>query len=413
MLIPSQEYAGHLLLRAVRDEHDIARYVALSRTVVNEHEGQLAERVLRRRPGQSLDDFLLVEDTCTGQVVSTTNLMPWQVRFETETLNAAMLEMVVTHPDYRRRGLVRAQMQRFHQAVAERGFDFSIIQGIPYYYRQYGYAYALDHQPRDVLPAHRIPDGPVGHRLRPAQAGDAPLLTRLHHEALANAQLCVVRGEDDWLYLLQTAHWPVQIVQDVKGAPVGYVVASSSSNGLDISEGVALDGDAALAALSLLRSGMASEGEMSLAGTPVSGLVRAARALGSTPHIAYQWLVSITNLPGFLMRIAPVLTRRLAASEFAGFSSPLTINLFREAFVLQFERGELVAVAPAGFVDTSMGADGGDLCIPPDAFVRLIFGYRALDELRDAWPDLSLKPHRSRLFESLFPRLASLVWMPY
>ena len=52
-----------------------------------------------------------------------------------------------------------------------------------------------------------------------------------------------------------------------------------------------------------------------------------------------------------------------------------------------------------------MGADGGDLCIPPDAFVRLVFGYRSLDELFDAWPDITIKVESRRLVEVLFPRL--------
>jgi hypothetical protein len=60
-----------------------------------------------------------------------------------------------------------------------------------------------------------------------------------------------------------------------------------------------------------------------------------------------------------------------------------------------------------------MGADGGDLCIPPDAFVRLVLGYRDLAELQDAWPDIVVKPERRHLLQTLFPKLASYFWMPY
>ncbi len=70
-----------------------------------------------------------------------------------------MLEMVVTHPDYRRRGLVRALIERFHRVTAERGFDLCFIEGIPYYYRQFGYTYAVDHRSYDALAASAIPTG--------------------------------------------------------------------------------------------------------------------------------------------------------------------------------------------------------------------------------------------------------------
>jgi hypothetical protein len=81
---------------------------------------------------------MIIEDQQSGDVVSTTCLIPWRVRFEGVDLRVAMLEMVVTHPDYRRRGLVRTQVQRFQQMVSQSEYDYSIIQGIPYYFVSMG-----------------------------------------------------------------------------------------------------------------------------------------------------------------------------------------------------------------------------------------------------------------------------------
>lgn len=60
-----------------------------------------------------------------------------------------------------------------------------------------------------------------------------------------------------------------------------------------------------------------------------------------------------------------------------------------------------------------MGADGGHLCIPPEAFLRLLFGYRALDELFDAWPDILVKPEARSLLNTLFPRLQPFLYTAY
>ena len=103
------------------------------------------------------------------------------------------------------------------------------------------------------------------------------------------------------------------------------------------------------------------------------------------------------------MKLAPLFERRLAASGCAGLTESLLINLYREAVRLRFEKGKLSAVERAGFVDASMGADGGDLCIPPDAFVRLVLGYRALDRLADAWPDIVIRPGSRHVLDALFP----------
>lgn len=60
-----------------------------------------------------------------------------------------------------------------------------------------------------------------------------------------------------------------------------------------------------------------------------------------------------------------------------------------------------------------MGADAGDLAIPPDAFLRLLFGYRNLDELHDAWPDIVVRPDRRALITCLFPKFDAQLWLPY
>ena len=124
---------------------------------------------------------------------------------------------------------------------------------------------------------------------------------------------------------------------------------------------------------------------------------------------------SDSGAPGdeHLLERISVLENRLAGSAWHGATTQLIINLFREAFQLRFVDGKFAGAESLGFVDASMGADGGHLCIPPDAFIRLLCGYRSLDELFDAWPDITLKPEARLLVEVLFPRLESYIHTPY
>jgi hypothetical protein len=153
--------------------------------------------------------------------------------------------------------------------------------------------------------------------------------------------------------------------------------------------------------------------EMHIGGPASNTLVRIARSLGSRTGEPDQWLLRITDLMALLRKLAPLFERRLAASLHDGLTQQLCINLFRRAVILHFVAGKLSQVVDAGFVDASMGADGGDLCIPPDAFVRLLVGYRTLDELRDAWPDIVVKGGSRLLIETLFPRRSSYFCLPY
>lgn len=412
-----QESLGDgLVLRAIRDGGDVERFVALSDAVTGE--GRIGDRLIHRRPGASYDDFLLVEHERTGQVVSTTCLIPWRCGYEGIVLNTAMLEMVATHPEYRHQGLIRAQIGRFHQMVGERGFDLSIIQGIPYYYRQYGYTYAIDHWSYDSLAVWRIPDRQSDqenpYRLQQASVADVPVLTELYQDSTAALQLRTLRSADYWQYLLECELLPARLVQDRRsGKTVGYVCANTHRDGqeLRVIESGIVSYDVSMAVLRQLKTETA--GEIRLSWPHTGSLVQVGRSLGSVPVPAYQWLVRITDVKQFLFRIAPALERRLAASDCADLTFELRINLFRQAFVLHFEVGKLLNVESVGFVDASMGADGGDLCIPPDAFVRLVLGYRELDELRDAWPDIVVQPESRHVLQVLFPKLKSYLCVPY
>ena len=409
-----------LLLRSPRDERDIARCAAFVSVNMRETSGVTTERVLHHFPRLSLDDYSFVEDERTGEVVSNLCLIPWQCRFQGDkaavTLDVAMLEIVATHPDYRKRGLIRTQMTAFHAAVNAQDFDLSMIEGIPYYYRQYGYAYATDHAANDALLSSRVPELPphvAPVRLRPATVDDIPHLARFYDATMVALNLTTLRTPDLWHYVLTAAEHPMYIVEKTPShEPVGYVCLWRQPNGdLRIAESGMPSADTALALLYLCKQ--ATRGEIHLRWPQESTLVQVARSLGSTVIPSDQWLMRVNNPQHLLTKLAPLFEERLAQSAHAGFTGAVIINLFRQAYQLRFGAGTLQGVDALGFVDASMGADGGDLCIPPDAFVRLVLGYRTLSQLTDAWPDIVIRTSSRHLLDILFPTCRAYFSMPY
>jgi hypothetical protein len=324
---------------------------------------------------------------------------------------------VATRPGYRHRGLVREQIGRFHQVALDRGFDLIIIQGIPYYYRQYGYAYACTHMGRDSIDRHSLlaaGDPPMRLGLRAAEMSDIPLLAQFHTQAMARAQVRTLRDADDWRFLIRDLHYPYDIcIRERDHLPVGYVLARAGDGNTPtyLMESCAQDAETASTILRLL---VRRHGTDLQVGWPEAGqVVQVSRGLGSGPVHTGQWLLRVPSMRALLCRIGPILERRLAESGRASLTGDVCLNLYQTSYVLRFEGGRLVDVRDGGFVDTSMGADGGDLNIPPDAFVRLVLGFRTLDALRDAWPDTFATPSARELIEILFPPMSSHFWMPY
>src|SRR5512136_303690 len=123
-------------------------------------------------------NVFLVEDTRAGspRVVSTMCLIPQTWTYAGIPFEVGRPEIVGTDPAFRRRGLVRAQFELLHAKSAAMGHHVQCITGIPWYYRQFGYEYALDLAVGRMADLGAIPALKEGekepYRLRPMTAND-------------------------------------------------------------------------------------------------------------------------------------------------------------------------------------------------------------------------------------------------
>jgi len=75
--------------------------------------------------------------------------------------------------------------------------------------------------------------------------------------------------------------------------------------------------------------------------------------------------------------------------------------------LLRFAVGRLTEVASLGFT-------GGEaIRFSPLQFIPLVLGYRMVEELQDAYPDVSVAPTWRLLVDTLFPKVASFLYIIY
>lgn len=155
------------------------------------------------------EDFTIVEDTADGKIVSSLNLISQTWTYGGIPFSVGRPELVGTLPEYRNRGLVRAQFEVIHQWSAERGEKVQAITGIPYYYRIFGYEMGLELQGgRAGYLAHipRLKDGETEpYHIRPAVEADLLFITTLYARAGERYRIYVVRDEATWRYELNSA----------------------------------------------------------------------------------------------------------------------------------------------------------------------------------------------------------------
>jgi hypothetical protein len=117
------------------------------------------------------------------------------------------------------------------------------------------------------------------------------------------------------------------------------------------------------------------------------------------------WYIRVPDVPAFLRVIAPALEKRLADSPQGGYTGELKLNFYRGGLHIGLERGRM-AFEPW----KPDRVEEGDAAFPGLTFLQLLFGYRSLDELRHAFPDLSARTDEARaLLPILFPKKDSNV----
>ena len=192
------------------------------------------ELLAGKHPTFNTDDFTIVEDASTGEIVSSLCLINQTWAYGGIQFGVGRPELVATHPDYRRRGLVRKQFDVVHQSMAERGQKLQFITGIPWYYRQFGYEMAVNLGGGKLGSADSVPqlkaDQKEAFNFRQAVLTDITFITKLYADSTKRSLLSCVRDEDIWHHEL-TGRPPMssfnsdeQIIEDLDGNPLGYLI---------------------------------------------------------------------------------------------------------------------------------------------------------------------------------------------
>ena len=407
-LSPLRQHLGdRLWMRTPANQDDVARVAAFNGQIHGPGLAALTTALATAFPGMEPADLIFVEDEESGQVVSSLCLVPWSIKYGPASLPVGEMGLVGTLAPYRRRGLIRAQVDYFKQRLHHHGCLLSLIQGIPYYYRQFGYAYALPLEGGFRLDGHELPSAPeTQFTFRRAAAEDIPTLARLYDEAAQDLVIHAVREEALWRYLLGSMQktelscvfW---LMVDGAGQVAGYLRLPDNHFGeeLAVSEVSRLSFDAALAALHQLTA-WARERKLPGVRLNLPGnctLMRLARSLGAHDLGTYAWQVHVPEMAGLLHAIAPTLEARIAASPFAGLTRRVNIGFYRAGVALHFAGGALAAVE-------DLGPHQGEINFPETAFIPLLLGYHTLDEVRSHYPDVNVAPAWRLLVETLFPK---------
>ena len=388
-------------------------------------------RDLFTRPHVSLtpDDFTIVEETASGRIVSSMCLIQQTWTYEGIEFGMGRPEYVASHPDFRKRGLIRAQFEVVHQWSAERGLMVQGITGIPYFYRQFGYEFALNLDGRRF--GSQVPNLKDGETekfcMRPAEKKDIVFMMSVYDYGRKRSMVSANWPQVHWHNnLYEMSDHNIQrlvfcLIERVDShEPIGYLALAPQlrRTGVNMFHYELMPGNSWLEVTPGVVRYLWNVGQeyARAENRPCAtfGFILGAQhpayiVLGDgLPQVRepYAWYLRVPDVIGFLHHIKPVLEKRLAESIACGHSGEFLVGMYPEGAKLILEHGR-IAIEPW----KPAHADHGNAGFPALTFLQILFGYRSFEELKHAFPDCWWDGDQTRvLINVLFPKKNSNVY---
>ncbi len=395
---------------------DIEQNLELMRKVFREDSSvdNLVKKLIFHHPTMTLKDFFVIKHH--GKVVASLNLIPVKWSIGGIPLKVAEMGCVATLAEYRHRGLQQRLINEFHKQAEKHGYDLCAIEGIPYFYRQFGYEYAIPLLEETRIRLEQIPDHESKLNIRPFTYGDVPKAMQLLMQSQRKFYVHIVRDEQIWKMQQETGIASADKFEayavEKDGEIVAYIRISDKPENkeLILREATDTDHNTGKAILKFLKDTGKQRGfETLLAQISYhDSLAEQLFALGAIQRIPpYAWQIRIMDYVKIFQKMKPLFEKRLGASTYCHLTERLNFNFYRFTVQVTVEDGVIMDI------QRFESSEDRTIMINPLVFTQLLLGHRSRHELEMTYPDFIIRPSHKHLIDVLFPKLPSHIHSAY
>ncbi|KAJ2955371.1 hypothetical protein NQZ79_g8628 [Umbelopsis isabellina] len=356
---------------------------------------------------------------------------------------------VKDNPDFRGKRLQQHILDELHRRSKEDGTLVQVVNGINYYYRQFGYEYAIEYGQRSKTWLQSVPN-----------LNDGQLETLRYRRATMDdiddiLAFDKARSKDCAVFLPMSRAWitaqlneferkcenatyfltrQVLMFENSDGKTIGFFIIWGLEDEMcdDIISiyhmGFASDIDIASVIFSAMRNVIAfiktqvdetrfarftSIGwHMSQWHPVVQAVPSHMRIPATMPYDEdFAYYVRVPDLDAFLRHILPVLNRRLKKSpSHSNYTGSIRVSNYSPkvpGFELEVKNGEICQISR--FVKRDQKHDPDLACFPPHTFLLVLFGRKSIDDLKYIFPDVAMSEEVQKILEALFPKKLSII----
>ena len=399
---------------------DIDRIVAFNSKIFRPPVGIWARELLSGvHPTVSVDDFSIVEDRVSGEVISSMCFIRQCWLFEDVLLDVGQVELVGTDERYRGRGLIRAQMGWFAKKLEQNNCMLACVQGVPTLYQRFGFHFAIPLKGGLRLCLDQIPGGKhrPSYSMRPCEEQDLPRLGVLYDKSHEHLAIRSVRDLALWNYQEgqspESEHAYETYVLERSGQIVGYarLPRHTRLGAVVIRELTITSYDDLIAILVFARErAVAQQYSSVILQLPMSHpALDAVKCWCAEVIPPFAWQVRIVDWLAFFKAIRPMLERRLTQSLMRGYSGGMAILLTDQRISIRFifQAGKITRVIQEA------ECHDWQIKLTEPILTMFAMGYRSRAELESWHLEMQSKVEAIYLIDRLFPKLDGFIYEAY
>jgi predicted acetyltransferase len=396
-------------------DEDIEQNLELMRQVFGQNSGvdNLVKKLIYHHPTMTLKDFFVMKHR--GKIVAGLNLIPEKWSIGDVPLKVAELGCVATLPEFRHLGLQRRLVNEFHKQAKEQEYDLCAIEGIPYFYRQFGYEYAIPLNEETRIRLDQIHDYESSLNIRPFTEKDIPKAMQLLKQSQRKFYVHTVRDEQIWKMQQQTGLDSESrfdgFAVEKDGDMAAYLRIGSKPENRELVLREATDADYPTnkAILKFLRDTGKQRGFETLVSniSYLDSLSQQLVALGAVQRVPpYAWQIRIIDYVKIFQKMKALFESRLAASAYRRLSEKLSFNFRSYTVQVTAEDGSVTSI------QRLESSEDRNIGLNPLVFTQLLLGHRNRSELEMTYPDFGIRQSHKHMIDVIFPKLPSYVHSP-
>lgn len=395
------------------DEDYEAFYQVMDAVFGDEDVRGITRRFVEHHPVMNREHFFVVKHG--DKAVAGLVLIPQVWKIGGVELKVAEMGCVGTAPEHRRKGVQMILNNEFDNYAKENGFDLCALAGIPYFYRQFGYQYALELDYSTELKIEDLPNIDTGIKVEKFDETHIETADEILRRTQERYLVKSVRPKGIWGMQQTTGTYggePYEAVVFTRGEWIAgyhrYVVDNEKKTinikELGISENVSAKEIAAAIRKQASQKGLT---ELKTGLSHIDEFSKYLISRGAKTNRPYAWQVKIIDLPGFISKIKLVLEHRIENSDYTGLSRDITINFWKYSVKMSIEEGKIASIEKAfGEKDRTIGFN-------PYVFTKLALGYKSRMELEKMYPDFRVQGDLGSLIDVMFPKQPSYIHYSY